>query len=93
MGIRIALGATFSSIVSLIYGQTLAMAIAGLCLGIIAATGLSRFVEAMLFNVRPYDPATIAIAVFGTAAIVILASTPAALRSSQRDAASELRRE
>lgn len=93
IGIRVALGATFSNVVSLIYGQALIMAASGLCLGAIIAVGLSRFVEAMLFKVRPHDPATIAIAVLGTATIVILASTPAALRSARRDAASELRRE
>ena len=93
MGIRVALGARFSNIVSLIYGQTLIMTTAGLCLGAIIAAGLSRFVEAMLFRVRPHDPATLAIALLGTVAIVIFASTPAALRSARRDAASELRRE
>jgi predicted permease len=93
MGIRVALGARFSNIVLLIYGQTLIMTAAGLCLGAIIAAGLSRFVEAMLFRVRPHDPATLAIALLGTAAIVVLASTPAALRSARRDAASELRRE
>jgi putative ABC transport system permease protein len=93
IGIRVALGATFSNVVSLIYGQALIMAAAGLCLGAIIAVGLSRFVEAMLFKVRPHDPATIAVAVLGTATVVILASTPVALRSAQRDAASELRRE
>ncbi|MBL8175464.1 MAG: ABC transporter permease [Bryobacterales bacterium] len=93
IGIRVALGATFSNIVSLIYGQALIMAAGGLCLGVIVAAGLSRFLEAMLFKVRPHDPTTIAVAVLGTATLVILASTPAALRSAKTDAASELRRE
>lgn len=93
IGIRVALGATFSNIVSLVYGQALMMAAAGLCLGAIIAVGLSRFVEAMLFKVRPHDPVTIAVAVLGTVTLVTLASTPAALRSAKRDAASELRRE
>jgi predicted permease len=93
IGIRVALGATFSNVVSLIYGQALIMAAAGLCLGAIIAVGLSRFVEAMLFKVSSHDPATIAVSVLGTATIVILASTPAALRSARTDAASELRRE
>lgn len=93
MGIRIALGASFSNIVSLIYGQTLIMAAAGLCLGAILAAGLFRFVEAMLFKVRPHDPETLVVAIIGTVALVLFASTPAALRSARRDAVSELRRE
>ncbi|MBL8229946.1 MAG: ABC transporter permease [Bryobacterales bacterium] len=93
VGIRVALGAAPSDIVSLVYGETLLMAAGGICVGAIAVAGLSRFVEAMLFQVRPHDPATMAVAVAGTAAIVLLATTPAALRSIRRDAASELRRE
>ncbi len=93
IGLRVALGATFANVLSLIYGQALVMAAAGLALGVIVAVGLSRFVQAMLFHVRPHDPSTLTAAVVGTLTLVILASTPAALRSARTDAARELRRE
>lgn len=93
IGIRVALGATYGDIASLIYGQMLRMAALGLALGVIAALGLARFVEAMLYRVGPRDPATLAVALTAALAIVVLAATPPALRSARADCIAELRRD
>ncbi|MFN7936414.1 MAG: ADOP family duplicated permease [Bryobacteraceae bacterium] len=93
MGIRVAVGATFGDIARLVYGQTLGMALVGLACGVVAALWMTRFVRGMLFAVSPYDPATLALAAAGLAALVVLAATPSAWRAARADAAAELRRE
>jgi predicted permease len=93
MGIRVALGATFADLATMIYRQTLAMAVGGLAFGAIAGVWLSRFVEAMLFKVGPHDPATLGFSAAGLVAVVLVAATPPALRSGMVNAAAELRRE
>ncbi len=56
LGVRAALGATRRDIVRLILRQGLVVAAAGLSLGLLAATFLSRLLEKLLFGVTPLDP-------------------------------------
>ncbi|WP_031495485.1 ADOP family duplicated permease [Bryobacter aggregatus] len=93
MGIRVALGAGFADIASLLYSQTLAMAIFGLAAGAIAGAWLTRFIETMLFKVSPNDPVTFGVVTVMLVAVVLLAATPPALRSGGMNVAAELRRE
>lgn len=55
-GIRVAIGATGSSIVRLVLGRALRLLLAGLVVGITAAAGLTRLVSSLLFGVEPLDP-------------------------------------
>jgi predicted permease len=58
IGIRIALGAQRADVFKLIVGQGMALAGAGLALGLIAAAGLTRFLGSQLFHVKAIDPIT-----------------------------------
>jgi putative ABC transport system permease protein len=60
MGIRRALGAQGSDILSLVAGQVVGLALAGVFLGTCGAFALTRVLEDLLFQVRATDPATFA---------------------------------
>ncbi len=60
MGIRRALGAQGTDILSLMAGQAVGMALAGVILGICGAFALTRLLEDLLFQVRATDPSTFA---------------------------------
>src|SRR5579864_6929205 len=58
IGIRIALGAQRRDVFKLVVGQGMALAGAGLVIGLIAAAGLTRYLASQLFHVKPIDPLT-----------------------------------
>ena len=72
-GIRQALGADQSSILSLVLKQGLRTAGLGMVLGLGASMGLARFLQTLLFGVTPHDPA-----VFAEVAAVLFAVAMAA---------------
>ncbi|HEY6347486.1 MAG TPA: ABC transporter permease [Bryobacteraceae bacterium] len=74
IGVRIALGASRYQVVWLAMRQMAVVASIGLLVGVIAAFGLSRPVESLLFGVKPIDPPTIAVAVV---TLIIAAGTAA----------------
>ena len=68
MGVRIALGAQASRVHRLVLRQGMTLALAGVALGLVGAVGVSRFLEAFLFEVEPVDPVT-----YGGVAALLLA--------------------
>jgi len=69
-GIRQALGADRSSILSLVIRQGLKTAGAGTVLGLAASFALARFLQTLLFGVTPHDPlvfAGVGVTLFGVA--------------------------
>ena len=60
IGVRMALGATPGQMLGSVLGRGMKLALAGVALGLVAALALSRFVEQMLFEVKPSDPVTLA---------------------------------
>lgn len=58
IGIRMALGARVSSIVSMVVRQGLGLALAGIVLGMAGAAGLTRLLSAFLYGTSPTDFAT-----------------------------------
>ena len=59
IGIHMALGATRGSVLGMILGQGMRLTIVGLVAGLAASFGLTRLLQAQLFNVKPTDPATL----------------------------------
>ena len=51
-----ALGATRGSVLGMVLGQGMRLTIVGLVAGLVASFGLTRLLQAQLFNVKPTDP-------------------------------------
>ena len=69
----------------MIVGRGLALALAGVGIGILGALILTRFLESMLFDVSPTDPATFAFIVPVLIAIAAIASYFPARRAMKVD--------
>jgi predicted permease len=93
IGIRIALGAQRRDVLKLVVGQGMALAGAGLVLGIVAAAGLTRFLSSMLFHVKAFDPLTYGGVTFLLGAIALLACYIPARRATRVDPLVALRYE
>ena len=91
IGIRMALGASGGSVVWLIMREVLILAVTGLAIGLAAAFGLTRLVEAQLFGVKATDVATTMLATFGIAAVAMLAGYLPARRATAVDPMQALR--
>jgi predicted permease len=73
IGIRMALGATRQSVAWMVVREILGMLAAGLVLGLIAAYGIGRVIESLLFGVKASDPFVYAIAAALLVAVALLA--------------------
>ena len=93
MGIRIALGAAPADILRVIVGEGLAMALAGLAIGSLAALVLTRLMSGLLFQVRAADPASFFAGALLFAAAAALASYLPARRATRVDPTEALRHE
>ena len=58
IGIRVALGAQRADVIRLVLSRGLALTLAGAALGLGGAVTLTRFLQALLFEVSPIDPAS-----------------------------------
>src|SRR5262245_3384933 len=67
MGVRLALGARPSAVFRLVIGQGMGLAGVGLGIGLGAALALTRYLESLLYEVKPTDPLT-----FGGVALLLL---------------------
>ncbi|MGZ8709782.1 MAG: FtsX-like permease family protein, partial [Thermoanaerobaculia bacterium] len=92
-GVRIALGARGRDIALDVLRRSLALVVAGVALGVIAAIALTRFVRSMIFGIEPNDPWSIAIAVAAMVIVAIAATSVPARRASRVDPIVALRAE
>jgi putative ABC transport system permease protein len=93
IGIRMALGATSSSVMTLIVKQALILVFIGLILGIAGAYGLTRFIANELYDVKPTDPATFIAVSAGLVVVAVLASLIPTRRAVSVDPTEALRHE
>ncbi len=61
IGVRLALGAQRAEVTRLIWRQGMTPVVAGIVVGLLAAAGLGRLVEAQLFGTTPTDPVSYAV--------------------------------
>jgi predicted permease len=85
IGVRIALGARPASVLWMVQRESLTLAAIGILTGLAAALALGRFVETMLFQVTPADPAALAAASLVMLAVASAAAYLPARRASRVD--------
>jgi putative ABC transport system permease protein len=93
IGMRIALGATASSIVRLVFQRVGLLLAAGLALGVAGSLWATRFVETLLFQLDADDPMTIASAAAVLVVVGLLAAWVPARRASRVDPMIAMRHE
>jgi predicted permease len=82
IGVRMALGAQTEDVLRMVLAQGLKLALGGIVFGLVAALALSRFIGALLFGVRAYDPLTYA----GVALLLIFVALAACFIPARRAA-------
>jgi putative ABC transport system permease protein len=90
-GIRLALGAKRSSVLTLVVRSAVSLAALGLATGLGGAAALRRVVEARLYGVTSLDPLTIGLAVTAILLLSVVASLVPALRAAHVDPVRSLR--
>jgi predicted permease len=85
MGIRMALGAQKSAVLGMVLRETLTVAAAGVTLGLLAAFVATRATASLLYDLKPYDPATMA----GAAVVMLLFAGASGFLPARRAASIE----
>jgi predicted permease len=92
-GIRMALGAPPANILGMVVRQGLVLGAAGIVIGALGALWLTRFMQALLFDIDPFDLATFALMGAVLFAVTLVACYVPALRATRLDPLVALRYE
>jgi putative ABC transport system permease protein len=82
IGVRMALGAQQGEILRMVVRKGLALVVAGICIGLFASYGLTRFLLSQIWGVSPTDPWTFA----GVLVLVLFVSLMACLLPARKAA-------
>jgi putative ABC transport system permease protein len=93
LGVRLALGAEPGSVLRLVVGQGMALALLGVAIGIGGALAGARAFQGLLFGVQPFDAPSLGVAVAVLAAAAFVACFGPALRAARTDPLAALRAE
>ena len=93
IGLRVAFGATYSRLMSLMLRQALVPTVLGVVAGTVGALAASRLLSAFLFEVPATDPATFSAAIGLFLCAAFVAALVPALRSVRVDPVVALRHE
>jgi predicted permease len=85
IGIRMALGASASRVLQLVLRETLLWVALGVASGLSAALATTRWVEGLLFGLKPNDPLTVGLAAIGLLTVAAIAAYLPARRASRVD--------
>ena len=91
LAIRQALGADRGSILSLVLGQGLRTTLAGIGVGLLGASLLTRYLQSLLFGVAPRDATVFGAAALVLASVAVLACYVPARRATRVDPMAALR--
>ena len=92
-GVRTALGATRGALVRLVLREGVSVTLAGVGLGVVAASLLTRLMTGLLFGTAPIDPLSFSLGPALLVGVGVAASLVPALRASSVDPARLLRRD
>jgi ABC-type antimicrobial peptide transport system permease subunit len=92
-GVRVAIGAAPASVMALILKQAAWIIGIGVAVGLAGALASGRMIAALLFDVAPNDPASIAIAAAFLSVVTVLAGLIPARRAARVDPMVALREE
>jgi putative ABC transport system permease protein len=93
IGLRMALGARGTDVLSLVLRGSMKWVLAGLAFGIVGSIGIARALGTLLYGVRPADPAVLSMVSALLAAVALLASLVPARRAANLDPMRTLRHE
>jgi predicted permease len=93
IGIRMALGAQTTDVLSMLMREGVVLACVGIAAGLVLVFGVTRFARAMLFQLSPTDPLSLAGAVLFLFGIAMLAGLIPARRATKVDPLVALRYE
>src|SRR5215472_6625509 len=93
IGIRMALGARPGGVLGLVARSGLTLAGVGIVAGLAGAFGLTRFMEKMLYGVKPADPVTFGVVAVALLLVAAFACVVPAVRATRLDPVIALRAE
>lgn len=93
IGIRMALGADAAAVLTMVLRQGLLMAAAGVAIGLVGATLVTRLLKDMLFQVSSLDPFAFLVSVAVLFSVAVLACLGPANRAARLDPARAIRQD
>ena len=93
IGLRVALGASRTNVLGIVLRQGMRPALVGMLLGAVGASWLSRYLETLLFGIKPFDVFTYVTVAALLMATALLACVLPGCRAMRIDPAGALRME
>jgi putative ABC transport system permease protein len=85
IGVRVALGAQRGQVARMILSRALILTLTGLALGLAGAFALGRYLETLLFEIKPADPVALASVTLVLLGVALLAAMFPAVRATKLD--------
>ena len=93
IGIRIALGARRADVMRLVMHEGIALAVAGVAIGLVGARALRQLIAGMLYGVQPEDPLTFVVAALALLGTAVFATLIPSRRATRVDPVGAIRAE